>query len=894
MDAVDAGVAVHGPDGRLLRANRRMRELTGGGDRWWGATGDAVAAGLRRALDGGDDGPTDHVLPAADGGTFHATVCWRAARDAAGAVVAAVATVRDVTERLLMEEAWEEAARVHRLLAETSTDVIVRVSSSVRLLYVSPSVSRVLGHEPGDLAGRRLLDLVHPGDRAGLLRRWRELADGADDAVVTFRAPHADGRWVWLEAVAHVMRDDDGRLLEIQASARDVGARREAEERSRRMAEELGFVARHAGDMISSHDADGAFRTVSDACRPLLGREPDEIIGTSPLRLAHPDDRAHLAAALGRVRTGRALVETVTYRAVTADGGVVWLDTSIRAALDDDGGVTAMIWVSRDATARLAAEREAGERAERSRLEADEQGALRRVAMAVANQSDAPPVLAMVAGEVPRLLGVDGGLVVRFTGPGAARVEAASGEQPWVAGDEITLPDGSALALLRTSGRTSRASTPLGVGGALEVASTVAAPVRVEDGLWGAVAAVGRRGGVVPAGAEARLARFAELVSAAVTAAESRAVLAAQALTDPLTGLANHRAFHERLRAEVTRARRYGRPLSLAILDIDHFKRLNDLHGHQTGDAVLAGLAGVLTRTARSTEMVARVGGEEFGWILPETTAEDAVDAVERARAGVARARLLGDDGVTISGGVCDLTDAGDADEVFRLADAALYFAKANGRDMVCRYRPEVVDTLSGEERVEHLERARILTALRSLVLAVDARDGATAAHSERVAGLAHGLALALGWAPGRATRLREAALLHDVGKLGVPDAILLKPGPLSPEEQAVVRRHPALGAEIGADALTAEQCGWIRHHHERWDGAGYPDGLAGEQIPEGARVIAVAEAWDAMTTTTAYRAARTPEGALEELRRCAGSRYWPPAAAAMARLAAEGAAAAG
>lgn len=282
---------------------------------------------------------------------------------------------------------------------------------------------------------------------------------------------------------------------------------------------------------------------------------------------------------------------------------------------------------------------------------------------------------------------------------------------------------------------------------------------------------------------------------------------------------------------------------------------------------------------------MARVGGEEFAWIVPECEADSASAAVERARQAIRDDPLWAGEQVTVSAGVCSLAHARDADELYRLADGALYWAKANGRDQVCVYSPEVVDALSVEERAQRLERTQTLVALRSLARAVDAKDTSTKKHSERVAALSHRLAQSLGWSADRAALLRDAALLHDVGKLGVPDALLFKAGPLDPAEYEVVKRHAALGAEITSDALSVEQCGWIRHHHEHWDGRGYPDGLAGDEIPEGARIIAVADAWDVMTRARAYGRVRTMSEAVAELEATAGAQFWAPAAQAMIRL---------
>ncbi len=237
---------------------------------------------------------------------------------------------------------------------------------------------------------------------------------------------------------------------------------------------------------------------------------------------------------------------------------------------------------------------------------------------------------------------------------------------------------------------------------------------------------------------------------------------------------------------------------------------------------------------------------------------------------------------------MCDLARArGSGQALVDLADGALYWAKATGRDRAILYSPEVVNELSAEERAERLERSRQLSALRALARAVDARDHSTREHSERVAALACNIAGRMGWGPERLALLREAALLHDVGKIGVPDAILFKPGRPSREEWAQLRLHAALGGDIVDEALTHEQAAWVRHHHERWDGRGYPDGLAGPRIPEGARIMALADAWDAMTAARPYGRVLTVDEALDEVRTGAGTQFCPHASEALLALAA-------
>lgn len=375
-----------------------------------------------------------------------------------------------------------------------------------------------------------------------------------------------------------------------------------------------------------------------------------------------------------------------------------------------------------------------------------------------------------------------------------------------------------------------------------------------------------------------------ERTLASLAAAEERAA------RDPLTGLANHRTFQERLVEEVARAARHRRDLSLAIFDLDHFKRVNDLHGHQIGDTVLVEAAAILAARARQGDVIARVGGEEFAWLMPEADDLSAWQAADDARGAISRTRFATVEQMTVSGGVCSLSRAGDASRLYALADGALYWAKHHGRDVIVRYTPEVVEVLSAEEQALRLRQQQAVQSIRVLARAVDAKDPSTRRHSERVAELSVALAAELGWPAERVARLREAAVVHDVGKIAVPDAILVKPGPLTEDEYETVKRHAALGAEMVNDILDPEQVSWVRAHHERCDGHGYPDGLAGDEIPDGARVLAVADAWDVMTSIRPYRLPIGPPDALDECRRVAGGHFDPAVVVALEGLMAAGA----
>jgi diguanylate cyclase (GGDEF)-like protein/putative nucleotidyltransferase with HDIG domain len=359
-----------------------------------------------------------------------------------------------------------------------------------------------------------------------------------------------------------------------------------------------------------------------------------------------------------------------------------------------------------------------------------------------------------------------------------------------------------------------------------------------------------------------------------------RRLLLDQALTDPLTGLANHRAFQERLHAEVARARRHGRPLTLALIDLDHFKQINDLAGHATGDRVLGELGARVRAALRDEDLLARIGGDEFALLLPETDEPAAHDVLERVRLMLEREPLVDGLHVTISAGICGLERARDTETILRLADGALYWSKEQGRNVTYVYDPATVRELSATERLDRLERSHALAGIRALARAIDAKDPSTREHSERVAALAARLAHALGWPADRVALLHEAALVHDVGKIGVPDAILLKPGRLDAAEYEQVKQHAALSARIVDDILAPEQVGWILAHHERPDGRGYPSGVT--DVPDGAALLAAADCFDVMTVARPYSRAKSEAEALAECRSLVGAQFTAEAVAAL------------
>jgi diguanylate cyclase (GGDEF)-like protein/putative nucleotidyltransferase with HDIG domain len=351
--------------------------------------------------------------------------------------------------------------------------------------------------------------------------------------------------------------------------------------------------------------------------------------------------------------------------------------------------------------------------------------------------------------------------------------------------------------------------------------------------------------------------------------------LAAAARTDPLTGLLNRRGFQERFEQELERARRTGRPLGVVICDLDHFKFVNDRLGHAHGDQVLRRLAEILTGSKRQTDTVGRIGGEEFSILVPESDERGTYLLAERIRNAV-RARLSdGGAPMTVSCGVASFpAHAGDGEALLNAADQALYAAKKLGRDRSVIHSSQVAGILASvEPRVDGGAEVHLATAL-SLAEALDLRDTGTARHSQTVGRYAEMMAVRLGLAPAHVERVRLAGRLHDIGKIAVPDSILHKAGPLTEGEWAEMRRHPEIGARMLSGPGLDDIREWVLAHHERPDGRGYPEGLAGDEIPLEARILAVADAYEAMTADRSYRRALDEAVAREELLSQAGAQF--------------------
>jgi diguanylate cyclase (GGDEF)-like protein/putative nucleotidyltransferase with HDIG domain len=362
-----------------------------------------------------------------------------------------------------------------------------------------------------------------------------------------------------------------------------------------------------------------------------------------------------------------------------------------------------------------------------------------------------------------------------------------------------------------------------------------------------------------------------------------------QADVDGLTGLYNHRSFQDSYNQEIENSAVSGDDFSILFIDLDFFKTYNDIYGHGMGDEILREVGRIIKSSIRDTDIGGRYGGDEFAVIVKQASADESKLVGERIRSKVEN--TMDDKGITLTcsiGVACWRIDGVSRDSIIKAADKAVYAAKQAGRNRVVM--ASEIDTLEQPQQETSLiidNNTAIDNIVFSLASTVDARDHYTYNHSKMVSKYATELATAIGYDREGIRRIRAAALLHDIGKLNLPDNILLKRGPLTNEEWEILKKHPELALNILKYVVGLRDCiDAILHHHEKYNGQGYPTGLKGTDIPLDARILTVADSYDAMRSERVYKSrGMTEDEALAELRKCAGTQFDPDLVDAFVKL---------
>ena len=555
---------------------------------------------------------------------------------------------------------------------------------------------------------------------------------------------------------------------------------------------------------------------------------------------------------------------------------------------------------------------------ENARLFAEEQRRSRQLAFLnnisrTAISSDDPVhMLGQIAGEIQKNFTFDHiGIGLLDYGTKEIEIKAEAGSTAHASGKRIPLGTGILGRVARTGERALvQNALPGYLNGILQDSRAVLCiPITYGESLIGVLNIESRNENAFSPQDVLILNTLADLLATALHNAFHYQKLQQQSITDGLTGIKTRRFFWEALSAEWKRASRSGRPFSVVLIDLDKFKEVNDTMGHFEGDLVLARVGRLLEQKSRQSNVVARYGGDEFIVLMPDTGAEQAQVLAERLRQWMAADPMLNEHHVTGSFGVASFPMHGfSIEDIIRVADAGMYVSKRSGGNLVstaqefvegegfARQRQQISAYIEGflqRERSGPADVEELTTTLRKLCgddecnialmkesiealsRAAESRELRTAGHGDLVARYTEVIARALGLSSDETADLVYAARVHDVGKIFVPEHILNKTGPLSDEEFRLVRMHAHVGAEmVGTIPGSRIMREAIQHHHQRFDGTGYPGGLKGEQIPLWARIIALTDAYANMVTEQSIGAAKTPDQALGELVHMSGTRF--------------------
>ncbi len=805
-------------------------------------------------------------------------------RDEAGNAIGGIESFEDVTDRKKVEETLS----MFKLGIDRSSDAVFMTDTAGKILYANPAFQGVYGYSPEEALGKtpRILEsgLLSP---AAYEHFWDTLLDGKIVAgEITNKT--RDGRLITTEVSNNPIVNQKGEMIGFLAIHRDITDRKLAEQALRESEACSRELFENAIDIVYTHDLAGNFTSLNRAGELVSGYSIQQDGNLNISQIMAPDQAERAREIISRLVADPAPM-SCELGVIAKDGRRVTLEMNARA-MHRDGKPVGIQGIARDVT-------EAREATRRLAQSVADLEAVHQTALSLNTVRDLEGLLRETLRGLSRVTAPDRARVLVLEHDGSAfsmRAELDETGALQVTPDHHQ-PGPLSRAIL--DGREAHFVVDVEGEGALRSSSMTASvqayagvPLLTPDHLIGLLYLTYDRPHEFPHDTRNIIQIVASHAAVAVANIQMFEEAERAATTDALTRLPNHRHLMEQLDHEMTRATRSGHPLSLMMIDVDDFKLVNDAHGHPVGDRLLREVAQVLQNALRTTDIVGRYGGDEFLAILPETDQSAAKLAGERLLSAVRAIRFVvpredirvDTNGSTIpvglSVGISTYPyDSATRLELISLADTAMYSSKQAGGNAVTSADATDSGFLADQNST--------FSVLEGLVNAVDTKDHYTRLHSEQVAHHALRLAEAVGLTSDQKRMLRVAGLLHDVGKIGIPDHILRKPGPLNQEEREIICQHPLLGEMIIREVPhLVDIMDMVRHHHERYDGDGYPEGLHGDQIPLLSRIIAVADSYSAMTLDRPYRSALSKEEAISELRKCAGTQFDPEVVSAFLR----------
>jgi diguanylate cyclase (GGDEF)-like protein/PAS domain S-box-containing protein/putative nucleotidyltransferase with HDIG domain len=805
----------------------------------------------------------------------------------------------DISERNKAEQALRESEELFRSLSTSAPIGIFVTDVQGKCTYTNPRLLEIAGLTLEESLGHGWIKVIHPEDRRAILEQANQAAGQGRDLSYDVRIVTGEGQLHWVHIHTTPTFSAEGEVIGRVGAVEDITERRQMEDALAAKTKEYIDTTNLTGDIIAKLDKHGNWVFLNDAACRFYGKPREELLGTDSRAFVHPEDLEATAEAIRETRTRKELVAGFVNRQLTPMGTrvVEWDGYPI---FDDEGHYAGIQITGHDITQRKQMEEALRESEARYRLLAE-------------NTSDL-------------IWTMDMGLRYTYMSPSVTRMRGYSVEE--VVGSTVTETMTPASVEVARKALAEELAMERMADKDPHRSRKVEFEMYCKDGstIWTEMNMTFLRD---PEGKPIGILGVTRDISERKKAEEERerlnAELEMRAITDSLTGLYDHAHFYQRLAEEIERSKRYKHGFALLLMDVDDFKRFNESRGHKVGDEMLRLVAHCIPAGLRHSDLAFRYGGDEFAAILPHADTAKARIAVDRINRRITT-RLKQMDGgpgtrLTLTAGVACFPDDGTtADELVRIADATLYNAKwvARARDIMGQkediqslvsalvsrqggvedpadgavFRPEalheqqarIVSSVASSIAVA-LKDAGVAQALEDPDLQVLATVGAAAeikdryirGHPERMSEWAVALAEEMGLSPERVRDICIAALLHDIGKVTVSEGILNKPGKLTRREFASIKDHPIVGATLVSQVKGFERVvPIVRHHHERFDGTGYPDGLAGEDIPPESRILSVLDVFDALTHERSYRKAQDREEALAVIERGAGTQFDP------------------